>query len=75
MLVVLGWDQLGWWPTTRIPVIHLDHLLSRGLIAGGLSGAAAPLLRTGCPISEAMSEALRLSNDHSCHGLFVAGPP
>jgi hypothetical protein len=75
MLVVLGGDQPGWRTTTGVWVIHLDHLLSGGLVAGGLSGAAVHLLRTGSPVSEAVSEPLRLSNDHSWHGLFVAGRP
>ena len=75
MLVVLGGHQLGWRPIAGVLVIHLDHPLSGSLIAGGLSGAAVHLLRTGSPVSEAVSEPLRLSNDHSWHGLFVAGRP
>jgi hypothetical protein len=75
MLVVLGGHQLGWRPTAGVLVIHLDHLLSGGLIAGCLSGAADRPLRTGMPITQAMWEPLRLRNYHCCHGLFVAGPP
>lgn len=75
MLVVLGGHQLGWRPTAGVLVIHLDHPLSGGLIAGGLSGAAAQLLRTGIPMTQAMSKPLRLSNYRCRHGLFVTGPP
>jgi hypothetical protein len=75
MLVVLGGDQPGWRPTARVLVIHLDRPLSGSLIAGGLSGAAAQLLRTGIPMTQAMSKPLRLSNYRCRHGLFVTGPP